>query len=116
MTDPAIEIAEIIQTASIKKSPSAAHDLNPSTAASRKAPLTTIGSSSSEDEAPSGLRPLPRKRTLPPLPDVRFEQSYLASISRAETKWQIAWITVRDQVCDINYNLIAAVEDEINVK
>ena len=47
---------------------------------------------------------------------MRFEQSYLASISRAETKWQIAWITVRDQVCDGNLLSLIMAVDEMNVK
>ncbi|EFR00681.1 hypothetical protein MGYG_03686 [Nannizzia gypsea CBS 118893] len=40
-----------------------------------------------------------RKRpALPPIPDLRFQQSYLASISKA-TSWQhVAWITLRDQM------------------
>ncbi|KAF3901809.1 hypothetical protein AA313_de0206107 [Arthrobotrys entomopaga] len=40
-------------------------------------------------------------RPLPPLPDLRFEQSYLASIKDATEKkkyWLIALITVRDQL------------------
>lgn len=36
---------------------------------------------------------------LPPLPDLRFEQSYLASLRGADTWGKVAWITVRDQVC-----------------
>ncbi|EPS42651.1 hypothetical protein H072_3425 [Dactylellina haptotyla CBS 200.50] len=40
-------------------------------------------------------------RPLPPLPDLRFEQSYLASIKQAREEkkyWLIALITVRDQL------------------
>ncbi len=96
MANPAIQIAETIQTASIKQNPSVAHDLNPSTAASRKEPLTYVPPSSSDDD---GVRPARRKNNLPPLPDLRFEQSYLASISRAETRGAVLWITARDQVC-----------------
>lgn len=44
------------------------------------------------------LRPVPRRGSFPPLPDLRFEQSYLASISKAESNWGVAFITVRDQV------------------
>lgn len=52
-----------------------------------------------EDEIPvSVLRPAPRRAALPPLPDLRFEQSYLASIQSAETWQMVTYITLRDQV------------------
>ncbi|OAL69895.1 hypothetical protein A7D00_5934 [Trichophyton violaceum] len=35
---------------------------------------------------------------LPPIPDLRFQQSYLASISKASSWQHVAWITLRDQV------------------
>jgi hypothetical protein len=44
------------------------------------------------------VRSVPRRQTLPPLPDLRFEQSYLASIRGADTWGRVAWITIRDQV------------------
>lgn len=44
------------------------------------------------------IKPHQRRGNLPPLPDLRFEQSYLASISAADTWGRIAWITIRDQV------------------
>lgn len=104
MANPALEIAETIQTASINFHPSPEHDINPSTAASTKVPVTTSdppGNDDVEDETHvSILRPQRRKNTLPPLPDLRFEQSYLASIKGAETSGQVAWITIRDQVCN----------------
>jgi Autophagy receptor ATG43 len=114
-----LQIAETIQTAHINRAPDAAHDLNPSTAASSKQPVTVshhVPSSDSsheldlydeagidEDEDTEDIpydviRPLPRKLSMPPLPDLRFEQSYLASIAGAETKSRIAYITIRDQV------------------
>lgn len=40
----------------------------------------------------------PRSRNWGPLPDLRFEQSYLASIAGAKTSWGVAMITLRDQV------------------
>ncbi|KAI1168032.1 hypothetical protein F5B18DRAFT_344779 [Nemania serpens] len=46
-------------------------------------------------------RGAPRRRraaSFPPMPDLRFEQSYLHSIAGAETWARIAWITVRDQI------------------
>ncbi|TKA78157.1 hypothetical protein B0A49_01944 [Cryomyces minteri] len=112
MNDLPLQIGETIQTASINRAPSPHHDLNPSTAASRKQPVRFSSASSSDDidglsdddddddgEIPlSALRPQPRKAQLPPLPDLRFEQSYLASIKDAEGWARITYITVRDQV------------------
>lgn len=112
-----LEIAETIQTASIKRHPSPTHDLNPTTAASQKQPVSVHPASDTsfekdtyedygldeeddEEDIPySVLKPVPRRASFPPLPDLRFEQSYLASIAGAETKGRVAWITVRDQVC-----------------
>jgi len=100
------EIGSILQSASIKRHPSPTHDLNPSTAASSKQPVQLsshrdpdASSDVAEDEVPlSVLRPVPRRSTLPPLPDLRFEQSYLKSIEKAEGWKGLLWITVRDQV------------------
>src|SRR5277367_1345640 len=115
-----LQIAETIQTAHINRAPDVAHDVNPSTAASSKQPVTVshrIPSSDSlqeldlydeagmdEDEDAEDIpydviQPLPRRASLPPLPDFRFEQSYLASIAGADTYSRIAYITIRDQVC-----------------
>lgn len=119
-----LQIAETIQTASINRAPSPSHDLNPSTAASEKQPIAVphsqpdtsssisldkyeydnedgIDGDDEEDEEDipyDALRPMPRRGSFPPLPDLRFEQSYLSSISRAESNWQVAFITLRDQV------------------
>jgi hypothetical protein len=113
-----LEIAETIQTASISRAPSPLHDLNPSTAASQKEPVTlTPGHPASEssekfsddeedvidqedeDDIPySVLDPIPRRQSFAPMPDLRFEQSYLASIAAADTKWKVLGITLRDQV------------------
>ncbi|KAJ9667232.1 hypothetical protein H2201_002753 [Coniosporium apollinis] len=103
MSDPVADIASTIQSASVQKHPDPRHDLNPSTAASQKEPVT-LGSSPAtsdiaEDEIPlSALHPRPRRKTLPPLPDLRFEQSYLKSIEKAESWQGVAYITIRDQV------------------
>ena len=120
MSSVPLQIAETIQTAHINRAPDVAHDLSPSTAASCKQPVTVshhVPSSDSsheldlydeagidEDEGTEDIpydviRPLPRKLSMPPLPDLRFEQSYLASIAGADTKSRIAYITIRDQVC-----------------
>ncbi|MCJ1237868.1 hypothetical protein MMC14_005855 [Varicellaria rhodocarpa] len=104
----AINIASTIQSASIKRHPSPHHDVNPSTTASSKEPVTissppTSPSLSSRSpnrsQIPSfAIRPVPRHSNLPPLPDLRFEQSYLASLS-GSTDWKtVGYITMRDQV------------------
>ncbi len=108
MSNPALGIAETIQTASIKKHPSPAYDINPATAASEKQPVTEAtpseaGSYPSDVVDPRHtIRPVPRRSQLPPLPDLRFEQSYLASIKGAETWQRVTWITIRDQVCSLS--------------
>jgi hypothetical protein len=107
--DAAIQMAETIQTAHINESPSVEHDMNPSTAASEKEPVRMDRSPSedvlsdiNEDEVPlSILRPAPRKPQMPPLPDLRFEQSYLASIKDAKDWKVVTYITMRDQVCSL---------------
>lgn len=100
MSAPVVDIASAIQSASINRHPSPAHDLNPSTAASTKKPVSPATSIPSDAESipESALKPVPRRANLPPLPDMRFEQSYLASLQGAESWWRIAWITTRDQV------------------
>ncbi|KAK7735881.1 hypothetical protein SLS53_007258 [Cytospora paraplurivora] len=105
-SDIPVQLAETIQTAHINREPSAQHDINPSTAADTREPvkLDSKGELDDElddedDEIPaSALRPARRFSHLPPIPDLRFEQSYLHSIQNAQTWWMIAWITVRDQV------------------
>lgn len=97
------EIASTIQSASIIRQLDPRRDINPSTAASKVEPVevrsSPAASDVSEDEVPvSILRPPPRKRSLPPLPDLRFEQSYLKSIEHANGWTGVAYITVRDQV------------------
>ncbi|KAF2843647.1 DUF1770-domain-containing protein [Patellaria atrata CBS 101060] len=101
--NPGVEIASAIQSASIQRNPDPAHDLNPSSSASKKEPVTIASSPASsdvaDDEIPvSVLQPIPRKTNLPPLPDLRFEQSYLKSIEQAEGWGPVLYITVRDQV------------------
>lgn len=110
MVEPGVsELASTLQFGSIKRHPSPRHDLNPSTAASGKQPVTLdkhadIDSDIDEDEVPvSALHSVPRKQTMPPLPDLRFEQSYLKSIEKAESWQGVAWITLRDQVGMISH-------------
>lgn len=103
MSSAPMNIASAIQSASINRHPSPHHDLNPSTAASSKQPVepaspTSSVSSNANSIPESALKPTPRRANLPPLPDMRFEQSYLASLQGAESYWTIAWITGRDHV------------------
>ena len=101
-----LQVAETIQTAHIKRDPSPRHDLAPSTAADKKAPVhleeARVGGGEPDDEgdtAPYGvIKPRRRSAHLPPLPDLRFEQSYLHSIANARSWWAVAWVTARDQV------------------
>lgn len=98
-----MQVAETIQTAHIKREPSAQHDINPSTAADTREPvhLDKDAADEDEDDIPvSVLRPAPRRfSNLPPLPDMRFEQSYLHSIQDAKSWGMVAWITIKDHVC-----------------
>ncbi|MCJ1341915.1 hypothetical protein MMC31_000093 [Peltigera leucophlebia] len=95
-----MNIASTIQSASLNRHPDPVHDLNPSTAASSKQPLSpTISVSSGDNSIPySTLKPIPRRSNLPPLPDLRFEQSYLASLRNVEGWTGVLWVTGRDQV------------------
>ncbi|KAJ5536354.1 hypothetical protein N7513_009540 [Penicillium frequentans] len=102
MAGHTLEIPEIIQTASIQHNPSAEHDINPATAASEKypvveAPASEAGSLASDivDEH-RVIRPVRRHQTLPPLPDLRFEQSYLASLKDADT-WGAGGLDYRER-------------------
>lgn len=113
----AIEIAETLQAAHINRHPDAAHDINPSTTASKKSPVrlrsqnrrrssgspqAADATTSSSDEVPiSILDPKPRANNLPPLPDLRFEQSYLARIQPYSSTGQygmVAWYTFFDHL------------------
>jgi hypothetical protein len=102
------EIASTIQAGHINRHPDPARDITPSTAAEKKSPVTLhhiprdeldgIDDDDDEDIPYSVLRPAPPAHQLPPLPDLRFEQSYLRSIAGADTWWKVLLITVRDQV------------------
>lgn len=102
----AIQAAETLQTAHINRVPNLEHDRAPSTAADTKEPVRLDhsvpddnASAVDEDEVPvSILSPEPRRPQMPPLPDLRFEQSYLASIKDAKGWQGVGYITLRDQV------------------
>ncbi|CAK3861883.1 hypothetical protein CBER1_08088 [Lecanosticta acicola] len=111
LEDAAIQAAETIQTAHLNKAPTK-QDMAPSTAADTKERVTFDRSADvaseadevGEDEVPlSILRPLPqdqwRKRPAHvPLPDLRFEQSYLKSIEHTNGWQGVAYVTIKDQV------------------
>jgi len=116
----ASELASVVQSARIQHNPSVAHDVNPSTAASEKIPAELIPQDHNHDDhdddelddtssrasdtstIPSDvIRPRPRQppgRQRLPLPDLRFEQTYLASLKNADTTGKVIYITIRDQV------------------
>jgi len=106
MAEPTIEIAETIQTASVNPDPCPAHDINPTTSVSeKKSHVPESAITDDTDSIPSDVvdpsrmvRTVVRQKHLPPLPDLRFEQSYLASLKDADTWGRVAWITIRDQV------------------
>lgn len=104
MSDMPTVVAETIQTAHIDRHPDPLRDNAPETAADTKEIVTPkpdyddVDSEEEEDIPYSVLRPTPPAHKLPPLPDLRFEQSYLNSISKADTWWKVLLITARDQV------------------
>lgn len=106
MDTMASEIASTISTAHINQHPDPRLDLNPSTAAAARQPVclvlpphrTTFSSSPSSPPDTPTLKPVPRRRDLPPLPDLRFEQSYLARIAPCTTWQAVAYVTLLDQM------------------
>lgn len=116
LTELPTEIASTIQASHIRRNPDPALDMAPGTAADDKEILDekydydTLRNNAAEqlddiddddEDIPYSVlkRPRRQRQTLPPLPDLRFEQSYLKSIAAADTWWKIALITTRDQVC-----------------
>nr|POE86483.1 uncharacterized protein c14c4.01c [Quercus suber] len=105
LQDAAIQAAETIQTAHINRAPTK-DDIAPSTAADAKQNVIFESSAdleddseADEDEVPiSLLRPPPQRPQMPPLPDLRFEQSYLKSIEKAKGWSGVVFITIKDQV------------------
>lgn len=103
MAEQTSEIAGTVQAASVNPNPSPAHDINPTSASEKHVPESAI--TDDTDSIPSDVvdpsrmvRTMVRQKNLPPLPDLRFEQSYLASLKDADTWGRVAWITIRDQV------------------
>lgn len=113
----------VAQDTHIVRNPSPRRDVAPSTAADTKIHVDHHGIDDSDDEDARSIsssiadyesgRRRGRKQ-LPPLPDLRFEQSYLASIAPAQgVWWKIALITAKDQLLmpllqGVGYNLLVA--------
>ncbi|KAL7937697.1 hypothetical protein V8C35DRAFT_293274 [Trichoderma chlorosporum] len=98
------ELGSTLQAAHIRRHPDPRQDIAPSTAAD-KSQLVDIHSArrsdidNDDDDIPySVLRPPKKHYNLPPIPDLRFEQSYLHSIASADTWWKVLLITARDQI------------------
>ncbi|GAB0131938.1 hypothetical protein EsDP_00000391 [Epichloe bromicola] len=123
MESVATEVAETIQAGHIRSHPDIDFDAAPSTAADKKDQFTIHSPRLSDDDVPnhidhdeddipySVLKPARKSHNLPPLPDLRFEQSYLRSIANADTWWKILLITARDQIImplaqGVIYNLL----------
>lgn len=113
MSSLASEIAGTIQAGHIQRNPDPIHDNAPATASEAREPVSLhaleekqrseiaddLSIDDDEEDIPySVLRPAPRSHGLPPLPDLRFEQSYLHSIANADTWVKVVLITLRDQV------------------
>lgn len=115
-SDIPTEVASTLQAGHIREEPDPAVDMAPSTAADDKEifdekydynalrrdaanELDGLDDDEDEDDIPYSVlkRPRRRQQPLPPLPDLRFEQSYLKSIANADTWWKVALITTRDQ-------------------
>jgi hypothetical protein len=113
------ELAGTIQAGHIVRHPDAVRDIAPATASEKREPVSvrSVGKRYKGDDIDDGidededddddddtdipysvLRPAPRSHNLPPLPDLRFEQSYLHSISKANSWMGVALITLRDQI------------------
>jgi len=94
MSSLATQAAETFQTAHLRRNPDPHHDINPS----KRSPASLGVDSDSEDDDTTYAIQKPQTKPFPPIPDLRFEQSYLHSISKAETWWEVLFITVKDQV------------------
>ncbi|KAG6037519.1 hypothetical protein E4U41_005027 [Claviceps citrina] len=119
----AAEVAETVQAGHIRSHPDLDFDAAPSTSVDRKEQYSIRSARSSDDGIGHGidhddddipysvLKPARKSHSLPPLPDLRFEQSYLRSIANADTWWKVLLITARDQVImplaqGVIYNLL----------
>ncbi|KAL7902452.1 hypothetical protein HDV63DRAFT_18650 [Trichoderma sp. SZMC 28014] len=98
------EVASTIQAAHINRHPDPRQDIAPSTAAdtAELVDIHEVKRSHLDDDDHdipySVLRPPKKHYNLPPLPDLRFEQSYLRSIESADTWWKVVFATIKSQV------------------
>ncbi|KAK2742321.1 hypothetical protein FQN57_005409 [Myotisia sp. PD_48] len=94
MAEHTANIAESVQAAAafshVHGRPGDAHNLDGLSEASI--------STSVIDQERSFKHARTRHSAIRPIPDLRFEQSYLNSLKGAETWTHVAWITIRDQV------------------
>lgn len=116
----------LVQDTHIIRSPSPRRDIAPSTAADTiKIHHDYLGIDDSDAEDTRSTHSISSsiinhepegrlRKQLPQLPDLRFEQSYLASIASAQgVWWKIALITLKDQVLmplmqGVLYNLLVS--------
>lgn len=99
MSEDIIQVPETLQTASMHSSHSPEPDARPKPLRDyrrHRMPSASDTDSIDTDIVPPWKGKAPTQR--PPVPDLRFEQSYLASIRGADTWGRVAWITTRDQV------------------
>ncbi|KAL6910486.1 hypothetical protein GGI43DRAFT_12477 [Trichoderma evansii] len=98
------EVASTIQAGHIRRHPDPRQDIAPSTAADKTelVDIHEVKRSHLDDDDHdipySVLRPPKKHYNLPPLPDLRFEQSYLRSIESADTWWKVVLTTIKSQV------------------
>jgi len=95
----------LVQDTHIIRNPNRS-DIAPSASADTKIPLYSPHDNDIDDDDRYSIsssildhHERPARRPLPPLPDLRFEQSYMASIAPAHgVWWKVVLITLKDQV------------------
>ena len=92
------EAAKSIQDVHINQSPEL-EDITPAVDASAHELLNNEVTEPSRSTPSAHHRRRHHGPALPPIPDLRFEPSYLAGLTRAQGSWnKAAWLTIRDQV------------------
>lgn len=117
MADPIQEVPGAIDPfISQLENPDPVHDINPASAATAATEATEVSAASKEDlieSAPASdansidsdvvhphrvIKQAHQRQRFPPLPDLRFEHNFNASLEGADTWGKVTWIIVRDQV------------------
>lgn len=108
MAEPIMEVPETIHSPIAHlEEPNAAHHIKPATAttaASQKGPVKVAPASDANSISSDVVHPrrvvkqVHRPPKFPPLPDLRFEHNFNASLKGADTWGKVAWIILRDQV------------------